>query len=150
MKNLFLIIKEVYLNQIYLGEKPNEYRATSEYFKKKLVGREYETITLQAGYRPTSPRLVLKYKGYTVEKLTHEFFGPDEVEVFAIDVTEIIEQSNINHDVMKKAGVIYAKKPVSNNEVFINGQLFLLPEFPVELSKANPERVSCKIKFTEK
>ena len=133
MKNLFLIIKEVYLNQIYLGEKPNEYRATTDYFKKKLEGREYETITLQAGYRPTSPRLVLKYKGYTVEKLTHEFFGPDEVEVFAIDVTELISAININAEVVVKRASKFIHSPFPLSHLGNKKVTISFPESKVKL-----------------
>ena len=144
MNNLFLIIKETYLNDIFLGKKPKEYRITSDYFKKKLIDRHYDTITLQAGYQRNAPRLFLKYKGFVIEKITHEFFGPEEVEVFAIDVTEIIQAFNMKSEILlKSAGkIITGVTPDGTDdfhkhylEQFKDGEQLFVPAFPNEFGR---------------
>ena len=86
MKNLFIIIKKKYLDQIISGEKKEELRIVSPYWVKKLVDRKYDKIIFQAGYRADSARYEVVYSGYTIKNIKHEFFGNEPVTVFAIKV----------------------------------------------------------------
>ena len=94
--NLFLIIKRKYFDQIILGQKTEELRIASPYFEKKLLGRNYKTITLQAGYNKNSPRLTAEYTGLELKEIQHEIFGPKPVLVFAIKLGKILNESSAN------------------------------------------------------
>ena len=89
MMDLHLPLKGEYFDQIKSGMKVFEYRQTNPYWSKRLIGREYDNIVLTRGYPrrdDCEKRLVLPYTGYRVMDITHPHFGPDPVEVFAIDV----------------------------------------------------------------
>lgn len=87
---LYLALKAEYFDDIKAGRKPKEYRLCTAYWAKRLVGRTYKRIVITRGYPKRGDmtrRLEGPWKGYEIERLTHRHFGPDQVTVFAIDVT---------------------------------------------------------------
>jgi hypothetical protein len=67
----------------------------NDYWTKRLVGRDYQTIYITLGYPPAGDldrTLSFEWNGCRKTKLTHSHFGPDEVEVFAIDLSKRIDQ----------------------------------------------------------
>ncbi|WP_455657249.1 hypothetical protein [Photorhabdus khanii] len=50
---LHLPVKKIYFDQIKSGEKSDEYRLVTEYWKKRLEGRDYDEVYVKCGY----PRL---------------------------------------------------------------------------------------------
>lgn len=92
MRTLTLPLKGVYFDAIKLGEKLEEYRLCTEFWRKRLEGREFDQVVLTRGYPPQADqarRLVRAWRGFTVrENFVHPHFGPDPVTVFAIDVSE--------------------------------------------------------------
>lgn len=87
---LTIPVKGIYFDQIRAGTKPREYRLTTPYWCKRLESREYDRIVLTRGYPKADDkarRLELQWRGYDVETITHPHFGPEPVQVFAIDVT---------------------------------------------------------------
>jgi hypothetical protein len=90
MGDLTLPLKAEYFNAISAGTKPLEYRLRTPYWRKRIVGRAYDHIVLTLGYPSrgdSARRMVLPWRGYREETITHPHFGPEPVEVFAIDVT---------------------------------------------------------------
>lgn len=90
MRILTIPVKGIYFDQIRAGTKPREYRLMTDYWHKRLVGRDYDYIVLTRGYpkaSDTERRVVLPWLGYEVETITHPHFGADPVQVFAIDVS---------------------------------------------------------------
>lgn len=86
-----LALKGEYFDAIREGSKPEEYRLTSGYWRRRLEGREYDLVELTRGYparNDATRRIRRVWRGYRVMSLTHPHFGPDEVEVFAIDVSQ--------------------------------------------------------------
>lgn len=86
---LTLSLKEEYFRAIQQGTKIEEYRLVTPYWQKRLEGRTYDRIVLTLGYPKagdTSRRLERPWKGYVKTKIAHPHFGPDEVDVYAIDV----------------------------------------------------------------
>ena len=80
-----------YFDQILAGTKPKEYRVRNAYWRKRLEGRSYDRVVLTRGYPKGGgvefvTRLTLPWRGYDEETITHEFFGGEPVEVFAIHV----------------------------------------------------------------
>ncbi len=86
---LHLPLKGCYFDAIKAGAKPEEYRLTTPYWRRRLEGRTYAGILLTKGYPARDDqerRLSLPWRGCTVKTIQNEFFGPAPVEVFAIDV----------------------------------------------------------------
>jgi hypothetical protein len=89
MADLHLPLKGVYFDQIEADTKPFEFRLCTPFWRKRLEGRTYDNVVLTRGYPPaadTKRRLVLPWRGYEVQTIRHEHFGPEPVEVFAIKV----------------------------------------------------------------
>ncbi|HYD34377.1 MAG TPA: ASCH domain-containing protein [Methylophilaceae bacterium] len=88
--DLIIPVMGIYFDQIKAGTKNQEFRLFNDYWKKRLEGRTYRNVILTRGYPKrddTERRLVRKWNGYTVETITHEFFGNKPEKVFAIDVS---------------------------------------------------------------
>lgn len=88
---LTLPLKREYFEAIRTGSKPEEFRFCTEFWTKRLAGRTYDRIELTMGYPKAgdqSRRLSRAWRGYQVRTITHPHFGPDPVEVFAIDVSK--------------------------------------------------------------
>jgi hypothetical protein len=90
MKTLFIVIKKTYFDQIKSGQKKEEYRSVTEYWKKRIVGREYSHIIFQVGYSKTAERMKVVYNGYHERFLTHAHFGNKEVKVYALRLGAIV------------------------------------------------------------
>lgn len=90
MADLILPLKREYFEQIKAGEKWFEYRLCNDYWRKRLDGHEaYDRIILTLGYPRRDDherRIVRPWRGYTIKTITHPHFGPDPVQVYAIDV----------------------------------------------------------------
>lgn len=86
---LVLPVKGIYFDQMKAGTKLFEYRLRTPYWRKRLEGRSYDRVCVTHGYPAADNhdrRLVVAWLGYEEQTLTHEFFGPDPVEVFAIRI----------------------------------------------------------------
>jgi hypothetical protein len=92
VSTLHLSLKGEYFDAIKAGTKPEEYRLTTPFWRKRLEGRTYSQIVLTKGYPAADDharRLTLPWRGYTVKTIQHAFFGPEPVEVFAINVAHV-------------------------------------------------------------
>lgn len=92
MSDLVLPLKGIYFDQIRDGTKPREYRLMTEFWAKRLVDREYQRVILTRGYPKGGgvegeTRLTREWRGYQIQALQHEHFGPERVTVYAIDVS---------------------------------------------------------------
>lgn len=90
-RTLTLPLKAEYFDAIRDGSKPEEYRKVTPYWRKRIEGKDYDEIVLTKGYPPADDagrRITRAWRGYRVIRLTHPHFGAEEVEVYAIDVTE--------------------------------------------------------------
>lgn len=87
MTDLILHVKGKYFDQIKAGTKPFEYRLQTEYWRKRLVGREYDRVIIYLGYPASNDadRMIpFPWRGYEEQTITHEHFGTGPVLVFAI------------------------------------------------------------------
>ena len=90
MADLVLPLKAEYFDAIQAGTKPEEFRLVTDYWRRRLVGRKFDRIVLTKGYPKRDDhdrRLVRAWNGYRVRTITHPHFGPEPVEVYAIDVS---------------------------------------------------------------
>ena len=91
MSDLIIPVKAEFFHAIRSGSKTHEYRERKEYWRKRLVNRNYDRVIITLGYPSAddySKRIVCKYKGFTEETITHHHFGNDPIDVYAIDVTD--------------------------------------------------------------
>ncbi|ADU98996.1 hypothetical protein [Alicycliphilus denitrificans] len=91
MKTLVLRLKAVYFDAIRDGQKLEEFRERTPYWRQRLEGRTFDRVVLTKGYPAAgdeSRRLVRAWRGYRETTITHPHFGAAPVEVFAIDVSE--------------------------------------------------------------
>lgn len=90
VKILRLNLKREYWEQIKNGSKLVEYRLATEYWRKRLEDREYDEVHLLLGYPSRddkSRRIERKWVRCWKEAIQHKEFGPDYVDVYAIDVS---------------------------------------------------------------
>lgn len=86
---LQLALKGEYFDAIQSGQKTEEYRLVTDYWKKRLFGRVYDSIILTRGYPKrddASRRMEFQFHRPTIKIITHPHFGTDPVEVYAIPV----------------------------------------------------------------
>lgn len=89
MKALILPVKRIYFEQIASGEKSEEFRLANAYWAKRLEGQRYSCVIVTLGYpkkTDTARRLEFPWQGFIRKTITHEHFGPDPVDVYAIRV----------------------------------------------------------------
>jgi hypothetical protein len=93
---LQLALKGEYFDAIRDGTKTEEYRLANAYWTRRLYWdaageyrKLYKSLILTRGY-PTAgdPDRTLEFpwRGFTRKTITHPHFGPEPVEVFAIEV----------------------------------------------------------------
>lgn len=86
---LILPLKGEYFEAIKSGQKKVEYRLATEYWRKRIEGKEYDSIVLTKGYPSrfsVSRRLGRPWRGWWMETITHPHFGDKPVRVYAIPV----------------------------------------------------------------
>ena len=92
MADLHIPVKGIYFDQIKSGEKLEEFRLLTPHWIKRLRNRTYDRIIMTRGYPKDGgiegqTRLTRQYRGEMIRVITHPHFGPDPVEVYAIDVS---------------------------------------------------------------
>jgi hypothetical protein len=88
-RTLTLPLKAEFFEAIKDGSKTEEFRLATDYWATRLVGRTYDRIVLTKGYPARDDharRLERPWRGYESKSITHSFFGPKPVHVYAIKV----------------------------------------------------------------
>jgi len=86
---LHLPVKAFYFNQIKAGTKIDEYRLQSDYWRNRLVDRQYDEVYIKLGYpkKDDHERIIVRpWLGFVEQRILHEHFGDQCVDVFAIKV----------------------------------------------------------------
>lgn len=89
MANLHLVVNKKWFDQIFSGEKIEEYREVKPFWEKRL-SKEFSNIDFQLGYSKNAPRMIVEKKYIEIKKITHEHFNNKEIEVFAIGLGKIL------------------------------------------------------------
>lgn len=92
---LHLAVKRVYFDSIKAGTKGEEYRLVTPYWTKRIEGRVYDMICITLGYSAAGDMertLMFLWNGYKRKRITHPHFGPNEVEVYAIYLTDEVTE----------------------------------------------------------
>lgn len=83
-KDLFLILKTRYFNEIKAGTKTSEYRLMTEYWLNRLTSNDWQFVTFQLGYAKDAPRIRKEIVEIKIITMEHEYFGGNPVDVFEI------------------------------------------------------------------
>ena len=67
-KILHLNLYRKYFDAIVNGTKTIEYRDKTDYWKKRIEGREYDIIKFRNVYTKNAPTMLVEYKGYNIGK----------------------------------------------------------------------------------
>ena len=67
-KVLHLNLYRKYFDAIVNGTKVFEYRQKTDYWKKRIEGKEYDIIKFRNGYAKDAPTMLVEYKGYNIGK----------------------------------------------------------------------------------
>lgn len=89
LPSLILPLKREYFDAIRSGEKVEEYRLDTTYWRSRLMHRHYGRIVLTLGYPKADDherRIIKPWRGYVMRTIQHPHFGPNPVRVFAINV----------------------------------------------------------------
>ena len=65
-KILHLNLYRKYFDAIADGTKTTEYRDKTDYWKKRIEGREYDIIKFRNGYATDAPTMLVEYTGYDI------------------------------------------------------------------------------------
>lgn len=87
MSDLRLAVKRKWFEQTKAGLKPFEYRLDNEYWRKRLIGKNYNNLIITLGYpkkTETDKIIVMPYLGYEMQTITHAEFCEKPERVFAI------------------------------------------------------------------
>lgn len=87
MGDLRIAVRRQYFEEIKAGIKTEEYRVKNEYWTKRLVNRQYDTVTITLGYPKKGDaerELTFPYNGYAVKTIKHREFNNAPIDVFAI------------------------------------------------------------------
>jgi len=100
MKSLTLYIKGEFFKQIVEGRKVSEFREIKPFYTRRLVGKQYDVVTLINGYAARAPRAVLTYLGY--EEIERVWSGETIAKpTYAIQLGELISVENYLYDILK-------------------------------------------------
>ena len=89
MAVLHLNLKAEFFDAIAAGEKVEEFRLATPFWRRRLEGKTFDRIELKKGYprRGDSSRTLARpWAGMVLKTITHPLFGADPVLVFAIKV----------------------------------------------------------------
>lgn len=84
---LVLTLFRQWFDAIATGKKRREYRARTEYWKRRLIGREYDEVHFTNGYGKHRPWMRVRFIGITMDR----WQGKD---VYAIRLGAILETKN--------------------------------------------------------
>ena len=65
-KILHLNLYRKYFDAIADGTKTTEYRDKTDYWKKRIEGRQYDIIKFRNGYATDAPTMLVEYNGYDI------------------------------------------------------------------------------------
>ena len=66
MKILHLNLYRKYFDAIADGTKTTEYRDKTDYWKRRIEGRQYDIIKFRNGYAADAPTMLVEYNGYDI------------------------------------------------------------------------------------
>ncbi len=89
MSSLTLHLKREYFEAIRSGAKRYEYRLCTPYWRKRLEGKNFDSVHLLCGYPArgdADKRLEVRFLGCREAVISHPHFGDQPVQVFEISL----------------------------------------------------------------
>jgi len=94
-KNLHLNVFAEWFRMIYSGEKTEDYREMSAFWHKRLVGKNYETVTVRNGFDTFAPEMRFAFAGYEIGEGRPEWGAPGTKTVFIVRFGARLSEANI-------------------------------------------------------
>lgn len=91
MKTLHLVLKREWFDAISSGDKREEYRDITDYWRKRLEGKHFDVVKFRNGYRKDARTMVFRVEKITVGLGLFQWGAPFTEEVFIIHLGERIE-----------------------------------------------------------
>ncbi len=88
---LYLTLRRCWFDEIAAGTKTEEYRDVTQYWRRRIVGRQYDEVHFRNGYRQDSPFMRVEYKGWKQSVWNGE-------PVFALQLGKVLEIRNYDLD----------------------------------------------------
>lgn len=87
--DLVLPLKRKWFDQVKAGQKLEEYRLDNDYWRKRLIGKQFNRVILTLGYPRIDDherRIVLPWRGYKMKTIISEEWNQKPQRVFAIQL----------------------------------------------------------------
>jgi hypothetical protein len=100
--DLILPLKKKWFEAIKDGSKDFEYRLDTEYWRKRLVGKTFDSVVFTLGYPKSHDqdrRIIRPWAGYEMQTIIHEEWGEIQQRVFAIRII-----APLNPDFVQREG----------------------------------------------
>lgn len=88
---LHLTLKKKWFDMILSGEKKEEYRDIKPYWRKRLLGKNFDAVRFINGYSKKSPTFLIKFNGLKLGMGRLEWGAPGSRLVFIIKLGDIIK-----------------------------------------------------------
>jgi len=88
---LYLALRGEFFDAIKRGEKTHEFRRANKYWRRRLMGQNYDAVELTRGYPKagdSARRILVPFFKWKLRRIQHDHFGADRVLVFAIAVVQ--------------------------------------------------------------
>ena len=108
LETLPLTINKKWFDQIVSCEKTEEYREVKGYWVKRLTNqnddgtvngnsfyKNFRFVKFTNGYGKNKPWIIVEFKGINMKEIEHEHFFDNKIDVFAIQLGQIIDRSKI-------------------------------------------------------
>jgi len=96
MKILHLTLKKKWFDMIASGEKKEEYRDGTTYWKKRLDGRDYDVVSCRNGYNKRAPKVVVEFFNCSVGFGKPKWGGDPNNFQYVIRLGEILSTENLD------------------------------------------------------
>lgn len=91
MKVLHLNLKKKYFQEIQEGQKKEEFRLYKNFWKQRLLNKEYDEIHIKLGFPKKGDSLrilIFPWRGFQIKEILHPEFGSKPVKVFSIKLVK--------------------------------------------------------------
>lgn len=90
MRVLHLTLHRQWFDMIYSGQKPEEYRDITEYWKPRLQGRHYDAVCFRNGYQRNAPRFTIELIDITIGIGKSDWGAPTDKQVYILRLGSIL------------------------------------------------------------
>ena len=95
MKVLHLTLKKKWFDMILSGEKKAEYREVTEYWRIRLVGKNFDAILFKNGYGKNAPQMLVELCSLSRSLGIIEWGAPENKMVYILTLGKTLKTDNL-------------------------------------------------------